>query len=137
MKISLSSFFFVGVGGALGAMARFGLNLLSNNFLGVNILGTFLANILGCLFIGAFIEFAYQLSLNSLDSATFEQHRLLFAVGFCGSFTTLSALVFEINELIHNNQLMYSFAYLICTLLGGFLFYWLGSSLIKYITLNI
>ncbi|MEC7859783.1 MAG: CrcB family protein [Pseudomonadota bacterium] len=137
MNISLSSFLFVGVGGALGAMARFGLNLLSNNFLGMNIVGTFLANILGCLFVGAFIEFIYQLSLNSLDGTTFEQHRLLFAVGFCGSFTTLSALIFEINELLHNNQLMYSFVYLICTLLGGFLFYWLGSTLIKYITFNI
>ncbi len=137
MQISLSSFLFVGVGGAIGAMARFGLNVWSNNFLGMNILGTFLANILGCLFVGAFIEFVYQFSLNSLNEATFEQHRLLFAVGFCGSFTTLSALIFEINELIHNNQLMYSFIYLICTLLGGFLCYWLGSSLVKYITFNI
>ncbi|MBT8086826.1 MAG: CrcB family protein, partial [Gammaproteobacteria bacterium] len=51
---------------------------------------------------------------------------LLFAVGFCGSFTTLSALVLELNTMIQKNELFYSFSYLVGTLVGGFACFYLG-----------
>ena len=55
-----------------------------------------------------------------------DQYRLLFAVGFCGSFTTLSSMVLELNTMIQKNELFYSFTYLVGTLVGGFACFYLG-----------
>ena len=55
-----------------------------------------------------------------------DQYRLLFAVGFCGSFTTLSALVLEMNTMMQRNEILSSFAYLMATLIGGFACFYLG-----------
>ena len=55
-----------------------------------------------------------------------DQYRLLFAIGFCGSFTTLSALVMEVHTMLQRNELFASFAYLTTTMVGGFLFFYLG-----------
>ena len=55
-----------------------------------------------------------------------DQYRLLFAVGFVGSFTTLSALVLEINTMLERNAILSSFAYLMVTLIGGFACFYLG-----------
>ncbi len=60
-----------------------------------------------------------------------DQYRLLFAVGFCGSFTTLSSLVLELNTMIQKNELFYSFTYLVSTLVGGFACFYFGVVLMK------
>jgi len=55
-----------------------------------------------------------------------DQYRLLFAVGFCGSFTTLSSLVLEMNTMLQKNELFYSFSYFVGTMIGGFACFYLG-----------
>ena len=68
----------VALGGAVGAMARYGVGLAAERWPGLP-LGTWAANALGCLLIGL------ALPLVKDDSA-----RLAILVGVLGSFTTFS-----------------------------------------------
>jgi CrcB protein len=60
-----------------------------------------------------------------------EQNRLLFAVGFCGSLTTMSSMVVELNTLMQRNELLGAFTYLFFTFAGGFACFYAGSMLVK------
>jgi len=59
------------------------------------------------------------------------QYRLLFAIGFCGSFTTLSALVMEVHTMLQRSELLNSFAYLMVTMVGGFACFYIGFMLTR------
>ncbi|MEQ9287777.1 MAG: fluoride efflux transporter CrcB [Cyclobacteriaceae bacterium] len=77
----------VGLGGFLGSSARFLVQQLFLRVLpGVNVAGTFVANILGCFIIGICIE----------QSGRMQREWLVFLTsGFCGGFTTFSAFALE------------------------------------------
>jgi CrcB protein len=60
-----------------------------------------------------------------------DQYRLLFAIGFCGSFTTLSALVMELHTMLQRSELLNSFAYLMATMIGGFACFYVGFMLTR------
>ncbi len=125
MQVSLYSYLVVAIGGACGAMARFALNILLQRDMDFP-WGTFAANLLGCLVMG----FIAQLVSGSgwfNDAGIFPDHyRLLFAVGFCGSFTTLSSMVMELNTMLQKNELFYSFSYFMGTMIGGFACFYIG-----------
>lgn len=77
------AFLLVGIGGALGSMARYGIGLAvpSTTFL----YATLLVNVIGCFCVG--------LALPSFERAATlsPEIRLLVIVGFLGGFTTFSA----------------------------------------------
>jgi CrcB protein len=75
-------------GGALGASARYGVGLVVPSALGA----TFAANVVGCFLLGALVTVDRRGSLVS------ERERLLFATGFCSSFTTYSTFVLDAVE---------------------------------------
>ena len=80
----------IGLGGFFGAISRYSIQtLLSNRYPGTFPWGTFVVNIIGCLFIGIIYGLAERHKLMN------EEMRLLLAVGFCGSFTTFSAFSAE------------------------------------------
>ena len=60
--------------------------------------------------------------------------RLLFAVGFCGAFTTLSSLVVEMSTMLQREQLALAFGYLVLTLAGGFVSFYAGAYLLRAMT---
>lgn len=125
MHVIALSYFFVAVGGAIGAMARYGLNVFlqsDHNFPW----GTLSANLIGCLVMGFVAQLVAHSAWFNESGLIPDQYRLLFAIGFCGSFTTLSALVLEVNTLLQRNEIFYSFAYLTTTMLGGFACFYLG-----------
>lgn len=125
MHVVLYSYLFVALGGALGAMARFALNVFLQRDVEFP-WGTLSANLLGCLIMGMLVQLiAYTDWFNDAGIIP-DQYRLLFAVGFCGSFTTLSSLVMELNTMIQKNELFYSFSYLVSTLAGGFACFYAG-----------
>ena len=130
MSNALYSYLFVAVGGALGAMARFSLNLLLQrdfNSSSVTIpWGTLSSNLLGCLVMGVVAQLVASSSWFNDAGIVPDQYRLLFAVGFCGSFTTLSSLVLELNVMLQRNELFYSFTYFVGTMLGGFACFYVG-----------
>lgn len=125
MRIALLSYLFVAVGGALGAMARFALNVVLQRDVAFP-WGTLGANLTGCLVMGVVAQLVASASWFNEAGIVPDQYRLLFAIGFCGSFTTLSALVMELHTMLHRNELLGSFSYLMATLLGGFACFYAG-----------
>ncbi|HNP35194.1 MAG TPA: fluoride efflux transporter CrcB [Woeseiaceae bacterium] len=116
---------FVALGGALGALARFALNLSLN----VNTefpWGTLAANFLGCMIMGVLAQCIVNAHWFHQSGIFPEQYRLLFVVGFCGSFTTLSALVFEVSAMLQRDEILASFSYLMVTIVGGFVCFYIG-----------
>lgn len=132
MRVILWSYGFVAIGGALGAMARFALNVALQRDIAFP-WGTLSANLLGCLIMGVVAQLVA--TADWFNNAGFipDQYRLLFAVGFCGSFTTLSALVMELHTMLQRNELLYSFAYLMATVIGGFACFYIGFMLSRAI----
>ena len=119
------AYIFVAIGGAVGAMARYALNVLlqsTHDFPW----GTLSANLFGCLAMGIIAQLVAQSTWFNESGLIPDQYRLLFAVGFCGSFTTLSALVLEMNTLIVRDEIVAAFGYLMATMAGGFACFYAG-----------
>ena len=125
MKTIALSYLFVAIGGALGAMARFALNVLLQRDVAFP-WGTLSANLLGCLVMGVVAHLVAASAWFNDAGIIPDQYRLLFAVGFCGSFTTLSAFVMELHTMLQRNELFASFAYLMGTMIGGFAAFYIG-----------
>ncbi len=125
MHTVLYSYLFVALGGAFGAVARFALNVFLQRDVEFP-WGTLSANLIGCFVMGILAQLIANTAWFNDAGIIPDQYRLLFAVGFCGSFTTLSTLVLELNTMIQKNELFYSFSYLVSTLVGGFALFYLG-----------
>ena len=125
MRLMLYSYLFVAAGGAIGAMARFALELIWQRKVDFPF-GTLTANLLGCLAMGVIAQLmASSVWFNDAGIIP-DQYRLLFAVGFCGSFTTLSSMVMDMNYMLQKNEIFYSFSYFVGTLIGGFACFYIG-----------
>ena len=97
----------IGFGGFLGAISRYLLNELVIKYIPTNFpTGILIVNILGCLFVGLVLG-------NSMISK--DQLYYFFAVGFLGSFTTMSAFSYQAIELFNTNILI-ACSYIILTL---------------------
>lgn len=130
MHVALYSYLFVAAGGAIGAMARFGLN----GFLQRDMefpWGTLTSNLVGCLVMGIIAQLISSTAWFNDAGIVPDQYRLLFAVGFCGSFTTLSSMVLEVNTMLQKNEIFYSFSYLVGTLIGGFACFYIGIMFVR------
>ena len=125
MHTILYSYLFVALGGAFGAMARFALNVFLQRDVEFP-WGTLSANLIGCFVMGIIAQLIASTAWFNDAGIIPDQYRLLFAVGFCGSFTTLSTMILELNTMIQKNELFYSFSYLVTTLVGGFACFYLG-----------
>jgi len=125
MRIVLWSYTFVALGGALGAMARFALNVWLQRDIAFP-WGTLSANLFGCLVMGAIAQLVASAAWFNEAGIVPDQYRLLFAIGFCGSFTTLSALVMELHTMLQRSEILNSFAYLMATMIGGFACFYIG-----------
>lgn len=131
MRAIVISFLLVGTGGALGAMTRLGMTMLFAQRIVIVPLGTFVSNLLGCFIMGVVLQLLLTSEWFSEAGVVTEQNRLLFAVGFCGSLTTLSSMVVELNTLMQRNELLGAFTYLFFTFAGGFACFYAGSMLVK------
>jgi CrcB protein len=130
MRVVLWSYGFIAIGGALGAMARFALNVLLQRDIAFP-WGTLSANLVGCLLMGIIAQLVATSAWFNDAGFIPDQYRLLFAIGFCGSFTTLSALVMEMHTMLQRSELLNSFAYLMVTMIGGFACFYIGFMLTR------
>ncbi|GAB1259140.1 hypothetical protein NBRC116494_36420 [Aurantivibrio plasticivorans] len=114
----------VALGGALGAMARYGVvayivPIPSNRFP----LGTLLANYLGCFVIGA--VYVTIMEKNLLG----DQWRPFIITGFLGALTTFSAFALETVQLWQAGHTGIALAYVVCSFVGCILLTWLALNL--------
>ena len=111
----------VGLGGAVGSMARY---LVTVAFLRVSWtalpLGTLSVNVLGSLIIGLLIGSAEKSPLLTVE------WRMFLMVGICGGFTTFSSFTGENLLLLKNGQVAYLLLYTGLSLLLGFTAVYLG-----------
>lgn len=122
MKTLLLSYLFVALGGALGAMARFTLNITLQRDVDFP-WGTLTANLAGCFLMGIIAHLVATSAWFNDAGIIPDQYRLLFAVGFCGSFTTLSTLVLEMHTMIGKGQVLATSAYLGVSVVGGYVLF--------------
>lgn len=103
---TLTKIFAVAVGGALGAVARYLLNIspLANLFQSFPF-ATFFINVSGSFLIG------FLLVLFTEKLAVGENLRLAIVVGFLGAYTTFSTFEFETFALVREKQLTMAILY--------------------------
>jgi CrcB protein len=88
---TLAPYAWIALGGALGAVARYGLGTLTVELLGAGFpWGTLAVNMVGCFLIGVVMTL-----MGTFDPATRELWRFALVVGFLGSFTTFSTFSYE------------------------------------------
>jgi CrcB protein len=115
------------LGGGFGSVLRFVIGKWLNNSQNVIPLGTFLANILGCLFIGFILGYAAK------SEVVTQNHTLLLATGFCGGFTTFSTFAYENHLFLKSGDFMSFALYSIISFILGFSAVFLGMYLVKFV----
>lgn len=112
----------IAVGGALGALARYGLGLWVARRTAESAipLGTLAVNVLGCLAIGAVMGLVVG------RDALAPTARLFVLVGVLGSFTTFSTFGYETFDLLRHGQVGGALAYAGANAGLGLVGVWLG-----------
>ena len=109
-EIVMRNILLVGLGGAVGAMLRYGVTLLCNALNWSSNLGTFLVNIAGSFAMGLLVSCCGQ-----------SPWLLMATVGICGGFTTFSSFALETNQLMAKGQIATSVCYVTLSVLFGVL----------------
>lgn len=116
----------VGLGGALGAMARFSLAAVIFKWIGKAYpYGTLSVNLIGSFAIG--IAYIWLVENNFAGDA----HRHLIMVGFLGAFTTFSTFSLEALTLLQQGRITAFLTYIALSLIGCMLATALGMILTK------
>ncbi|MDB2385261.1 fluoride efflux transporter CrcB [Polaribacter sp.] len=118
---------FVFVGGGFGSVLRYLIGKFLNNAENGIPYGTFLANILGSLFIGFILGYATKNNLLS------HNYTLLLATGFCGGFTTFSTFAYENHVFLKSGDFTAFALYTITSFVVGFLAVFGGMYLVKFL----
>lgn len=118
----------VGLGGALGAIAR---NKLSGFVLHHSTdwrfpLGTLLVNVLGCLLAGVLAGAIERHGLFSPDT------RLFLFTGILGGFTTFSAFGVETVFLLRRGEVIVALGYVVLSVLCGVAALWFGMAAVPH-----
>jgi fluoride exporter len=112
----ITSFIWVGLGGALGSMARYACQRsLASLWPGSFPAGTFAVNILGCFLIGVI----WGLSIKSFHENV--NWKLFLMTGLLGGFTTFSAFTLESVGLLREQKNLLFILYTAGSITGGLL----------------
>ncbi len=112
------------VGGTLGTAARYVLSgAVYQKTATVFPWGTLAVNVAGCFFIG-FLDVIFERKFLVIHN-----YRILLMTGFCGAFTTLSAVMLETSDLFKKGEHGFAVGYIVLTVCVGFFVFRLGSVL--------
>jgi CrcB protein len=117
----------VGLGGLLGSLCRYGFTLWLSAPAAAMPWGTLASNLAGCFVIGLVSQLVADADI--LSPAT----RLFLATGFCGGFTTLSSLIYELVQMVKTGEWLYALIYLNGTFFGAVLAFLAGMGCIGLI----
>ncbi len=118
------NYMLIGLGGALGAMARVGIGrLLPSTLAGSIPLQMLAVNVIGCFAMGLLSSW---LSYHDAPLAL----RYFLVSGFLGGFTTFSAFALESMLLVQKQQYLPAAAYILLTLVLCLSFFFIGSKLL-------
>lgn len=110
----------VGLGGAVGALARWGIDLLAEHLGLMRPAATLTVNVLGCLLMGVLVAAV-------LTHPRAHPHlRPFLGAGVLGGFTTFSAFAAELVHFLRDDRLAAAVVYLALSLLGSLAAVWLG-----------
>lgn len=104
----MGSMWMVGLGGALGAMARYAIGLIPVK--GGFPIFTLLINVFGACLIGFIAGFSIQRQVD-------ERWLLFWKTGICGGFTTFSTFSLEALTLLQNGRTGWAAAYAVASVL--------------------
>ncbi len=110
----IKSLLFVGAGGALGSIARYGVSLLFAHLAIGSHWATLVVNVVGSFFIG--------LAIPVLSNGT----HLFAVVGFCGGFTTFSTFSVQAVQLFQAGERFAAAVYVAASLVVSVLMVLLG-----------
>ena len=120
---------FVALGGAVGAMARYGVNISATHVFGHGFpWGTLIVNILGSFLMGVAIVKFSQIHIS-------QEFKTMIITGFLGAFTTFSTFSLDAVTLWERGEMLHAFLYVtasvIISISALFLAMWLlkGSTL--------
>ena len=116
MKILLWVF----LGGGLGSSLRYGLHLLFKNTSSQYPIGTFTANLIGCLLIGIFFGILHKLNILK------EEAHFFFIIGFTGGLTTFSSFALDNVHLFKSGSLLQPLIYSFGSIIMGILMVVIG-----------
>ncbi len=112
------------LGGGIGSCLRYLIGKYTSQNFNTYILGTFTANLLGCLIIG------FVLGITLRGNYLSQNQALLLTAGFCGGFTTFSTFAAENHNLLKSGDLVQFSVYTIASVVLGIaavaLGYWLS-----------
>ena len=115
------------LGGAGGTLARWAVGLVVPHVAGVPV-GTFAVNLVGAFVLGALLE---HLARRGPDDGRRRALRLTFGTGFCGGFTTYSALANDTATLLRAGLAGQALAYALGTVVLGLAASGLGIALAR------
>ena len=121
----MKSVLIVFLGGGLGSVFRYLINLLIKNPEGQFPINTFLVNMIGSFLIG--IVFGYFNENNYLNNNII----LFLVIGFCGGLTTFSSFTYDSYELISIGKIFFLIIYNFLSILIGVALVYFGLWLSK------
>jgi CrcB protein len=117
----LQKYFWIALGGSLGALARYWVGVTVASRLGTRFpYGTFLINITACVIIGFVLAFLGQHA--GLNPAW----RFLIPVGFVGAYSTFSTFEWELFSSLQTGGFLVAALYLVTSIVLGLAAVWCG-----------
>jgi CrcB protein len=125
----LLKYFYIAIGGAFGAIARFWVDSTIASRLGARFpYGTFFINMSACLLIG------FSLTILARRTGLNPAWRFLVPIGFLGAYSTFSSYEWEIFSTVRGGDFSMAALYAFISLFLGLLAIWCGVFLAEVIS---
>ena len=123
--MTAAAYLWVALGGALGSVARYGLNdLVSSRFGATFPWGTLTVNVLGSFIIGVLAAFTLQDGRMNSEARVFTTQFLM--IGVCGGFTTFSSFSLQTLNLVRDREWLYAGGNILLSVVLCLIATWLG-----------
>ena len=106
----MMNYLLVFIGGGLGSICRYGIAHALSNYKSQFPWGTFIANVLSCILLGALVGLMLKSNLSS-------NLKYLLVIGFCGGFSTFSTFSNETFQLFSSGQFTTAFVNIFLSLI--------------------